>query len=73
MLIFIFCHYKSMAGQPEFLFDWDKKQYYSFLLPTDAICEIWQELASEMSFENVDDDGWTDYDRQTEDACLAIL
>ena len=46
MLIFIFCHYKSVAQQPEFLSDWDKKQYYSFPLPTDAICEILQESAS---------------------------
>ena len=28
------------------LSDWDKKQYYSFPQPTDAMCEIWQELAS---------------------------
>ena len=32
---FHFSHYKSM--QPEFLSDWDWKQYYSFPLPIDAI------------------------------------
>ena len=26
--------------------DWNKKQYNSFPLPVDAICEIWQESAS---------------------------
>ena len=51
----------------------DKKQYFLFPLPINAICEIWRESASEeMSFENVDDDGRTDDDDdgRTTDACL---
>ena len=47
------------------------KQSNSFPLPVDAICEIWQESASEeMSFENVDDDNGR---RRTDDGCLPIL
>ena len=55
MPIFIFPHCKSMAttschSNQEFLSDCDKKknkkQCYSFPLPIDAICEIWQKSAS---------------------------
>ena len=32
----------KLPQQPEFLSDWDKKQYYLFPLPIDAMCEIWR-------------------------------
>ena len=61
----------KLPYQPEFLSDSNKKQYYSFPLPIDAII-MWNMaiigfMASEvMSFENVDDG-------QTDDGCLPIL
>ena len=55
----ISCHCNQSSN------NWDKKQHYSFPLSIDAICEIWYDSASEMSFENVDG--------RTDDGCLPIL
>ena len=49
---FHFSHYNSMktvsfhSNQSSYQIGQKKKQYYSFPLPIDAICEIWRELAS---------------------------
>ena len=82
MPVFIFPYYKSMAAiscrchsnQSSYPI-WTKKQYDSFPLPIDAICDIWQNSVSwfqkrcrlKMLTTTTDDDGRTD------DGCLPIL
>ena len=66
---FHFSHYKSMETV-SCLSDWDKKQYYSFPLPIDAMCEIWQESASWLQRRCHLKMLTTDNDGQTTDTCL---
>ena len=69
---FHFSHYKSMetisCHSPYPI--GKKKQYYLFPLPIDAMCEIWQELASWLQRRCRLKMLTTDNDRRTTDACI---